>query len=189
MRASCSSRTFAFIKSAIQPLLLVVALLAPVQTWPKTLYPPCNLLGLPQMQPSMAAKGRMQDMPDTEPAREVLSRGKQAIPELITCLTDVRKTNRPVFQYWSETTVGDIAFVFLTDLFTDSTWKHSTVDGVPSWNQIQAESPEQPAEQAWRNYVAKHGTKHVQERWRKIWKGNESRIYWDDSEKCFKLHQ
>jgi hypothetical protein len=88
------------------------------------------------MQPSMAAQGRMQDAPDTETARAVLARGKQAIPELITCLTDTRKTKRPVFQYWSETSVGDIAFVFLDDLFTDSTWEHLTVNGLPSWKSI-----------------------------------------------------
>jgi hypothetical protein len=145
-----------------------------------------QLLGLPQMQPSMAAKGRMQDAPDTEAARNVLSRGKQAIPELITCLTDVRKAKRPVFQYWSETTVGDIAFTFLSDLFTDSTWKRPTAN-ILTWISIQAESPDQPAEQAWRSYIAKHGTKYVQKVWQKMWKENESRIYWDDSERCFRV--
>ena len=129
----------------------------------------------------------MQDFPDTETARKVLSRGKEAIPELITCLTDTRKTKRPVFQYWSQTTVSDIAFIFLTDLFTDSTWKHPTVNGIPSWASIQAESPDQPAEQAWRSYIAKHSTKYVQEVWQEIWKENESRIYWDDSERCFRV--
>jgi hypothetical protein len=139
------------------------------------------------MHPSMAAKGRMQDVPDTDSARTVLARGKQAIPELITCLTDARKTNRPVFQYWSETSVGDIAFVFLTDLFTDSTWEHLTVSGLPSWKSIQSESPGQPAEQAWRNYVAKHGRKQIQEQWQKMWSERGSNVYWDDSEHCFKV--
>lgn len=168
---------------------MVALLLSPLQCWSKTLYPPCNVLGLPQMQPSMAAKGRMQDVPDTETARTVLARGKQAIPELITCLTDARKTKRPVFQYWAETSVGDIAFVFLSDMFTDSTWKHLTVNGLPDWKLIQSESPDQPAEQAWRNYIAKHGRKHIQEQWQEMWREKESSIYWDDAERCFRVRQ
>ena len=176
-------------KPVIQILpLSFVLVLTSLHAGAKTLYAPCHLLGLPEMQPSIAAKGRMQDVRDTETARNILSRGKLAIPDLITCLTDAHKTKLPVFQYWAETTVGDIAFVFLTDLFTDSTYEHSTVDGVPSWKLIQAESPEQPAEQAWRKYVAKHGRKHVQKLWQEMWKENESSIYWDDSERCFKVH-
>ncbi len=54
---------------------------------------------------------------------------------------------------------------------------------------IQSESPDQPAEQAWRNYVAKHGRKHIQEQWQKMWSEKESSIYWDESEQCFKVRQ
>src|SRR5215831_5739478 len=109
---ACVRRCGVDTKSAIRVLSVIgVLLLSPIQTWAKTLYAPCHLLGLSQMQPGMAAKGRMQDVPDTETARNILSRGKLAIPDLITCLTDARKTKSPVFQYWSETTVGDIAFV------------------------------------------------------------------------------
>jgi hypothetical protein len=65
------------------------------------------------------------------------------------------------------------------------------------WNQqmgsreesIQSESPDQPAEQAWRNYVAKHGRKHIQEQWQKMWSEKESSIYWDESEQKFKVRQ
>jgi hypothetical protein len=146
---STPARSFLFLLRVLSATR--VLLLLSLQCWSKTLYPPCHLLGLPQMQPSLAAKGRLQDVPDTDAARNVLARGKQAIPELITCLTDARKTKRPVFQYWSETTVGDIAFVFLTDLFTDSTWVRLTVDGLPTWKSIGSESPHEPGEQAWRN--------------------------------------
>ena len=169
------------------PLVTLLLLMSVVQCWSKTLYPPCDVLGLSKMKPSMAAKGRMQDVPDTNAAQSVLARGKQAIPELITCLTDTRKTKRPVFQYWAETTVGDIAFVFLTDLFTDSSWERMTVNGVPSWQSIQAESPDFAAEQAWRNYIQKHDRQEIQKLWKKLWKEQQSRIYWDKAERCFKV--
>jgi hypothetical protein len=47
------------------------------------------------------------------------------------------------------TTVGDITFFFLCDLFTDSSWQHSTIDGVVNWTTLEAECPHAPASYAW----------------------------------------
>jgi len=95
----------------------VLLLLNPTVCSAETQAARCIDLHLAEMQPSVAEKGRMQDMPDTKAARRVLKRGKRAIPALISCLTDESRTKHSVFPFWPETTVGDIAFVFLTDLF------------------------------------------------------------------------
>jgi hypothetical protein len=76
-------------------------------------------LGLAEMQHT-APKGRLQDAgaPQT---MHIIELGKKAIPMLIACLTDETKTRKPIEDYWPVTTVGDISFFYLCDLFTDST--------------------------------------------------------------------
>jgi hypothetical protein len=165
----------------------VLLLLNPTVCSAETQAARCIDLHLAEMQPSVAEKGRMQDMPDTKAARRVLKRGKRAIPALISCLTDESRTKHSVFPFWPETTVGDIAFVFLTDLFTDSTWQPHTLKGMPGWDTVMSESPSGSASfQAWDIFVAKHGRKYLQDWWSKTWREKEAAIYWDESERCFK---
>jgi hypothetical protein len=108
-------------------------------------------LGLADMQHT-AAKGRLQEAgaPQT---RHILELGKKAIPLLIGCLRDDTRTKEPIEDFWPVTTVGDIAFFYLCDLFTDSTWEHSTIDGVVTWKTLEAEYPRSPSWTAWYEFV------------------------------------
>jgi hypothetical protein len=63
---------------------------------------------------------KRQEPPQT---RHIIALGKNAIPLLIGCLRDETATKESVVDFWPTTTVGDIAFSYLCDLFTDSTWK------------------------------------------------------------------
>jgi hypothetical protein len=83
------------------------------------------------------------------------------------------------------TTVGDIGFFFLCDLFTDSSWQHSTIDAVVNWKTLEAEYPQQAAFNAWYSYLKKHGRKHVQDVWYKRWNEVEPTVAWDAKEQCF----
>lgn len=142
-------------------------------------------LGLADME-HISSKGRLQDggAPQT---RRIVALGKNAIPLLIACLRDETKTKNSVVDFWPSTRVGDIAFFYLCDLFTDSTWEHSTIDGVVTWKTVDAEYPGSPSWTAWYEFVEKHGRKYVQNAWSKKWKEEESGIIWDEKEQCFKL--
>src|SRR5579863_4330575 len=131
-------------------------------------------------------KGRLQDAgaPQTIHLVEL---GKKAIPMLIACLTDETKTREPIEDFWPVTTVGDIAFFYLCDLFTDSTWAHTTIDGVVNWKTVEAEYPNAPSSTAWYEFVRKHGRRYVQNSWSKKWDEVGSSISWDSKEQCFKI--
>jgi len=100
----------------------------------------CDLfLGLSKIE-HMPPKGRLQDVGSPHAAR-IIELNKKAIPLLIACLTDETRTKKPIEDYWPVTTVGDIAFFFLCDLFTDSSWQHSTIDGVVGWQTLEKTLP------------------------------------------------
>jgi hypothetical protein len=147
-------------------------------------------LGLDKMEPvaivsGARGEGRMQVFPQNNVERKVVALGKRAVPMLIACLTDERRTKQPVFDFWQETTAGDIAFSFLVDLFTDSKGR-STMEGILTYQNVRDESPSNlPEDQAWRAFVAKHGRKYIQRAWQDRWSENGGRIYWDKAEHCF----
>jgi hypothetical protein len=142
-------------------------------------------LDLANMQHT-SPKGRLQEVgaPQT---RHILELGKKAIPLLIACLTDQTRTKEPIEDFWPITTVGDIAFFYLCDLFTDSMREHSTIDGVVTWKTLKAEYPGSPSWTAWYEFVKKHSRRYVQNVWSQKWKKEEAAIFWDDKEQCFKI--
>lgn len=108
-------------------------------------------LGLANMAPTLQPKGRLQDYAAPQ-TLHILELKKEAIPLLIGCLTDETKTKQPIEDFWPVTTVGDIAFFYLCDLFTDSSWQHSTIDGVVNWKTVETEYPNQPSWTAWYSF-------------------------------------
>lgn len=142
-------------------------------------------LGLAQMQHT-PPQGRLQENGSPQ-TLHILALGKSAIPMLIECLTDENRTKEPIEDYWPVTTVGDIAFFYLDDLFTDSTWEHYTVSGVVNWKIVQADYPNAPASEAWYRFLKKHGRRYVQNNWSNKWKEDQSSIFWDAKEQCFRI--
>ena len=51
--------------------------------------------------------------------QQILADGKDAIPILISQLTETAITKNQIADYWIGTRSGDIAFVVLNDRFTD----------------------------------------------------------------------
>ncbi|PYS91181.1 MAG: hypothetical protein DMF64_13100 [Acidobacteria bacterium] len=136
----------------------------------------------------IAPKGRVQDreynqLPVVE---QLLAHGKEAIPYLIAHLEDETKIKGHVIDYWSEVRVGDVAHIILSDFFTDSTWQHMTIAGV-NWNELLGSNANLTGEQRWRNYIAKHGRKSIRAKWQQLWDENKENIFWDESERCFKV--
>ena len=146
--------------------------------------PSLNLVNLPHAN----AKSRLQDgwAPQTE---HLVRLGKTAIPMLINCWTDETQTKTPIEDYWPATTVGDIAFFYLTDFFTDSSWTHSTVKGLIDWKTVQAAFPNQAAFSAWYRFIKKHGKKYVQNIGSQKWKEIQASAYWDDKDLCFRVRE
>ncbi len=134
---------------------------------------------------SCRAKGRFQDTEfcHSQVVNQVLALGKEAIPFLISELTDDRKTNHPIYDMWNFTAAGDIANSFLFDLFTAPDW---TVPPIPELESLHMEC-NHPGEYCWRKFLHKNGRKFVQQQWRAAWKTYRDRIYWDESARCFRL--
>ena len=135
------------------------------------------------------AKGRLQDCSANNPiTRQVLAADKRSIPVLISQLTETTRTQEPIIDFWAYTTSGDIAFMFLTDLFTDKDGESFTMPGVPNWENTRS-GCNGTAETCWRSYVRKKGIKFVQQTWQTAWETNQSRIIWDPASRCFRLHK
>ncbi len=133
-------------------------------------------------------KGRIQECDDDPITRQVLAGGKSSIPVLISQLTETMRTKEPVIDFWSYTTSGDVAFFFLTDLFTDKDWQTSTMPGIPNWEKIMSGCKE-AAEPCWRKYIRKNGIRSVQQAWQVAWETNRDRVVWDPDNRCFRLRK
>jgi hypothetical protein len=131
------------------------------------------------------AKGRLQDRGycASHLMDRIVADGKDAIPILISQLRDARSTKEPIYDYWSLTTAGDVAYFILNDLFTDSNWTSFNMPGLESLQ----DKCDSYAEDCWQRFLKKHGRKFVQDQWLAAWKKNKDRIYWDDKARCFRL--
>lgn len=118
--------------------------------------------------------------------QQILAGGKASIPILISQLTDAGHTREPIEDYWAETTSGDIAYIVLTDLFTDSDWKTFNMPGVPDWTAVSS-GCHSDAETCWRAYLKKHGRKSIQDAWLHAWSRYKDQIFWEPTARCFRL--
>jgi hypothetical protein len=135
--------------------------------------------------PTCRAKGRLQDKENCESklVDQIIAEGKASIPILISQLTDSRRTREPIYDYWSYTTAGDIAYFILHSLFTDSDWKTFNMPGLEALNDHCSDA----AETCWRRFLKTHGRKFVQAKWLATRAANKSRVYWDESARCYRL--
>src|SRR5438270_13044318 len=95
--------------------------------------PPINLTRIDHL----SSKGRAQDIEYNriEVINQLVEMQTQAIPFLIARLDDETPIGHHVMDFWSKVTVADMALVILTDFFTDSTWKKTTIPGV-GWDEM-----------------------------------------------------
>ena len=138
---------------------------------------------------AVAPKGRVQDtdyhhLPVVE---NLIAHGTEAVPFLIGKLDDETRIKDHVFDYWYQVRVGDVAFVILTDFFTDPTWRKTTIPNVGYDTFLGRTNADITSEQLLRNYIAKHGRHDITTRWRAIWAQYKDRVYWDENDRCFKL--
>ena len=131
------------------------------------------------------AKGRLQDKDycGSKMMDKIVADGKPAIPILISQLTDPQETKKPIYDYWGQTTAGDIAYFILNDLFTESNWTTFNMPGL----QALKDDCNGSSETCWRGFLKKHGRKFVQDQWLTAWKANKDRVYWDERAQCFRL--
>jgi hypothetical protein len=135
---------------------------------------------------SCRGTGRLQECDQNPVTKQILLAGSLAIPVLISQLDETIRTKKPIEDFWSYTTSGDVAFIILTDLFTDKDGKSFTMPGVPNWDQIMA-GCNGNAEACWRDYAYKKGVRSLQQSWRTAWEANRDRVVWDDGAQCFRL--
>jgi hypothetical protein len=113
----------------------------------------------------------------------IVAQGKNAVPVLISQLTDARELKEPIFDFWNRMTVGDVANAVLESLFTDSDWKTFNMPGLESIRPKCAGS----AAACWQMVLKRHGRKFVQDQWLAAWNKNKDRVYWDAKARCFRL--
>ena len=130
------------------------------------------------------AKGRVQDC-SGKVIQKILAGGQASIPILISQLTDTARTATPIEDYWSYTSSGDIAYIVLTDLFTDAD-STFTMPGVPNWTTV-SNGCDTTAEGCWREYLQKHGRKSIQQTWLHAWNLWKDQINWDPTARCFRI--
>jgi hypothetical protein len=131
------------------------------------------------------AKGRLQDLEycSSKTMDEILARGKDAIPILISQITDTRPTKEPIYDYWPAMRVGDVATFILEDLFLDADWKTFNMPGLEVLNH----NCDAPSWECWDRFLKKHGRRFVQSHWQAAWNKNKDRIHWDEKARCFRL--
>jgi hypothetical protein len=143
------------------------------------------LLQFDEANGTCRAKGRLQDKEycHSNLMDEIVARGKDAIPILISQLTDERVLKRPIFDFWLKMTVGDVASSVLGDLFTDSDWI--------TFNMPRLKLTDGPcndgADDCWHRFAKAHGRKFIQQQWLAAWNANKDRIYWEAEARCFRL--
>jgi hypothetical protein len=70
-------------------------------------------------------------------------------------------------------------------LFTNASWDASTIPGA-SWDEMLGKGDSSGSERL-HDFIRKYGRAALQAKWQKIWDAYKSRIYWDSTERCFKL--
>ena len=118
--------------------------------------------------------------------QQILADGKKAIPALISQLTETTITRNQIADYWSGTRAGDVAFVVLIDLFTDTDLHTFGMPGVPDWSVVQ-KGCRDGAEACWNRYLGKHGRMSVRQAWQRAWDLHKDQIQWDGKAQCFRL--
>lgn len=137
----------------------------------------------------VAPKGRVQDreLNQLPLIDELLAHGKGSIPFLIGKLDDETVIDGHVFDFWYETRVGDVALVILTHFFSTAD-EQPTIPGV-GWDEFLERGNDKASmsEAVLRNYIEKYGRRKIKARWQKIWDDNKENIFWDETERCFRV--
>lgn len=171
-------------RQAVALLLLALPLL-PAALPPEATSAPYPLLDW--RGASCGSKGRFQDREycRSEVMDRIVTDGKKAIPILIEQITDERRMQEPALDFWPPLAAGELAVLILEDLFLDETWERRTIpDLIPD-----ARCKEEvPASECWARFRAKHSLGEVQVRWRRFWKANEGRVFWDEGARCFRVN-
>jgi len=130
-------------------------------------------------------KGRVQDC-NGKVMQQILADGKDAIPVLISQLTETTRTKNQIANYWVDTRSGDVAYIVLTDLFTKPGTETSEMPGVPDWKTVM-NGCDTMAEYCWYKFLHKHGRKSVQQAWLRAWNLHKDQAHWDARVQCFRV--
>ena len=137
------------------------------------------------------SKGRVQDG-FSENITRLLSIIVENEPQSIACLIDLLMSedryDTSVIPLWPEVFEGDVALVFLDNLFRDPTGKFSSFPEL-CWDNLLGRSGDEriPAPQLLRRYVERHGRGSIRERWREAWELHRDRIEWDEEARFFRV--
>jgi hypothetical protein len=134
------------------------------------------------------AKGRVQDCSGSVVMRQILADGKDAIPILISQLTERTPTETEIADHWFDTESGDVAYIVLTDLFTMPDEEKSQMPDVPDWTSVRT-GCKTTAQSCWDQYVRKHGRMSVERAWMRAWNLHNAQVYWDSKARCFRVSE
>jgi hypothetical protein len=119
----------------------------------------------------IAPKGRVQDKDynELEVVDQLIANGKDSIPFLISKLDDGTVIHHHVIDYWpGDITVGDVAFVILSDFTTDYMWTKTTIPGTDRDSILGKYDPNLPGFERLSRFVQKHGRKPIRRKWENV---------------------
>lgn len=147
--------------------------------------PPCisreMLLSLPRLEPMR----RVQDQNLFDASLASMS-ARTCVRDLVGLLDDPSPARAGVIDFWTETTVGDLAFIVLVDLFTLPDGESSTLSDA-SWESMLAPiDTTLSAEEQLRAFDARFGRAELRRRWQAILDARIDRLVWDSSAKVIR---
>jgi len=175
----------------------VALLVASLPAWGQTRNSLCDEIAKLNTDVHEYVWPRWQDEEMSPVDQEILGLRAKAIPMLIGCLADERKT-MVYGARWAEPSVGMVAFSMLWDLFTacdhyrdgyGEGCRHS-IEGVITWDDLCAEGPSdvvQPCGAGWEEHLKKYRRQSIQRSWQKAWTENKDRTYWDPAAESFRV--
>jgi len=130
-------------------------------------------------------KGRIQDNTNDAVVAGIVAKRRESIPFLIDRLTSERVYDHRVLDFWPRVREGDIALMFLSDLFTDPSGVMSSLPEL-CWDTVLGRSDDDmPAWELVDSYLETHSRADLQALWRQAYVRYEKEISWDEDRRFF----
>jgi len=130
-------------------------------------------------------KGRIQDNINDPVVAGIVAKRRESIPFLIGRLTSEELYDHRVLDFWPEVREGDIALMFLSDLFTDPSGVKSYLPEL-CWDTVLGRSDDDtPAWELVDRYLETHSRAELQDLWQQAYVRHEKEIAWDEDRRFF----
>ncbi len=139
----------------------------------------------------LGSKGRVQDGASGHTAQlveSITAEGPRSIPCLIDLLSSNVRYQERVIPLWPEVFEGDVALIFLDNLFRDPSGRLSSFPDL-CWDTLLERGDDESAA-GWEllhRFRETHGWEAIRSRWREAWARDQDRVEWDTERRFFRV--